>query len=78
MKQTMTNIIGLIPLCVSVLITAVVLELAGAARERVTAEDALPPPLTDFIPVSVWLFLAMGYLISIVIMVIAFRRPYKA
>ena len=73
-ERLVWSLSGMLSLCVSVLVTAVILQTAELKRSICVPDDALPSPLLDQIHPAALLCLAAAYGISIAILAMGIVR----
>ena len=67
-------ILGLLPLCLSLLATAIVLQTAAQTREMTIFDDTVAPPIISYIHPAAWIFLLLGYAVSCAALFLALRK----
>ena len=66
--------LSLLPLCVMLAATALVVQNAHALQLSITPDDALLPPILDFIQPAADIILATGYIIALIVIYVTFFK----
>lgn len=56
----------LLPLSITIASSAIIMQQAGLARRAQMADDALMPPITDYLSPAVQVLMAAGYLVALI------------